>query len=68
MASWISHDWQRMYVHPIYFLETIVDPERFHGTCYCAANLDCTGFLSLIYAHLPKTHSTSIIRHRLIRV
>src|ERR1044071_2093751 len=24
--------------HPIYFLETFVDPERFCGTCYRAAN------------------------------
>ena len=24
--------------HPIYFLETFVDPERFRGTCYRAAN------------------------------
>jgi hypothetical protein len=34
----ISEDWQRMYGHPIYFLETFVDPERFRGTCYRAAN------------------------------
>lgn len=38
MASQISVDWQRMYQHPIYFLETFVDPERFRGTCYRAAN------------------------------
>jgi hypothetical protein len=31
--------WVRgMYGHPIYFLETFVDPERFRGTCYRAAN------------------------------
>lgn len=24
--------------HPIYLLETFVDPERFRGTCYRAAN------------------------------
>ncbi|MGA2170476.1 MAG: hypothetical protein ABSG62_19960 [Terracidiphilus sp.] len=34
----ISDDWQQMYGHPIYFLETFVDPERFRGTCYRAAN------------------------------
>jgi Domain of unknown function (DUF4338) len=34
----ISADWQRIYGHPIYFLETFVDPERFRGTCYRAAN------------------------------
>jgi Domain of unknown function (DUF4338) len=38
MAARISDDWQRMYGHPIYFLETFVDPERFRGTCYRAAN------------------------------
>ena len=27
-----------MYGHPIYFVETFVDPERFRGTCYRAAN------------------------------
>jgi hypothetical protein len=38
MATRISQDWQGMYGHPIYFLETFVDPERFRGTCYRAAN------------------------------
>jgi uncharacterized protein DUF4338 len=38
MAMRISDDWCRMYGHPIYFLETFVDPERFRGTCYRAAN------------------------------
>ena len=38
MAARISADWQQMYEHPIYFLETFVDPERFRGTCYRAAN------------------------------
>ena len=34
----ISCDWQKLYNHPIYFLETFVDTERFMGTCYRAAN------------------------------
>jgi len=38
MVARISEDWQRMYGHPLYFLETFVDPERFRGTCYRAAN------------------------------
>ena len=38
MAARISADWEAMYGHPIYFLETFVDPERFRGTCYRAAN------------------------------
>jgi len=38
MARRISADWQSLYGHPIYFLETFVDTERFGGTCYRAAN------------------------------
>ena len=38
MAPLVSQDWERVYGHPIYFLETFVDPERFAGTCYRAAN------------------------------
>jgi len=38
MARVLSADWQRVYGHPIYFLETFVDPQRFRGTCYRAAN------------------------------
>jgi hypothetical protein len=38
MAARVSEDWQRLYGHPIYFLETFIDPERFRGTCYRAAN------------------------------
>jgi hypothetical protein len=38
MAARISDDWEQMYGHPLYFLETFIDPERFRGTCYRAAN------------------------------
>jgi Domain of unknown function (DUF4338)/DDE_Tnp_1-associated/Transposase DDE domain len=34
----LSEDWQRHYGHPIALVETFVDPERFEGTCYRAAN------------------------------
>lgn len=34
----LSRDWERMYGHPIYFAETFIDPTRFRGTCYRAAN------------------------------
>jgi hypothetical protein len=37
-ARVISSDWQRHYGHPIYYLETFIDPARFRGTCYRAAN------------------------------
>lgn len=38
MASRIARDWQQLYAHPVYMLETFVDPTRFRGTCYRAAN------------------------------
>jgi hypothetical protein len=38
LARRISQDWQRLYGHPIYYLETFVDPGQFAGTCYRAAN------------------------------
>jgi Druantia protein DruA len=38
MARRVSADWQALYAHPIYYLETFVDTERFAGTCYRAAN------------------------------
>ena len=38
MARRLSGDWQQVYGHPLYFLETFVDPTRFRGTCYRAAN------------------------------
>lgn len=38
MAQILPRDWERMYGHPVYFLETFVDPQRFRGTCYRAAN------------------------------
>ena len=38
MVRRLSADWQQLYGHPVYFAETFVDPERFRGTCYHAAN------------------------------
>ena len=38
LAKVLAADWQRLYQHPVYFLETFVDLERFQGTCYKAAN------------------------------
>src|SRR5204863_8265703 len=42
-ARRVPRDWERMYAHPIYLLETFVDPERFRGTCYRAANWIAVG-------------------------
>jgi hypothetical protein len=43
MAQLLSEDWDRIYGHPIHYLETFVDPGRFRGTCYRAANWKVLG-------------------------
>ncbi len=43
IAKRLPGDWERVYGHPIYFLETFVDPARFRGTCYLAANWSVLG-------------------------
>jgi hypothetical protein len=43
VACALSDDWNRMYGHPVYFAETFIDPGRFRGTCYRAANWQLLG-------------------------
>jgi hypothetical protein len=43
VAHTLSRDWERMYGHPVYFAETFIDPGRFRGTCYRAANWKLLG-------------------------
>ena len=38
MARRLPRDWEQVYGHPVHYLETFVDPGRFRGTCYRAAN------------------------------
>lgn len=38
MAKLLPRDWERVYGHPVHYLETFVDPQRNRGTCYRAAN------------------------------
>jgi hypothetical protein len=44
MAALVPRDWERLYGHPVYYLETFIDPERWRGTCYRAANWTALGF------------------------
>lgn len=39
----LSEDWQEKYGHPIYLVESFVEPGRFAGICYRAANWLCVG-------------------------
>jgi Druantia protein DruA len=43
VARALSGDWERMYGHPVYFAETFIDPGRFRGACYRAANWQLLG-------------------------
>ncbi len=43
MAQLLPEDWNHLYHHPVHYLETFVDPERFRGTCYRAANWRALG-------------------------
>jgi len=38
VARRLRQDWPSKYGHPIYLLESFVEPGRFRGTCYQAAN------------------------------
>ena len=57
MARILSADWQTVYSHRIYYLETFVDKERFAATCYKAANWiylgDTTGRGKADQTHRP---------------
>jgi hypothetical protein len=55
VARRISADWQALYAHPIHLLETFIDPARFCGTCYRAANWTCLGLTSG-RGHNARTH------------
>ncbi|MDX2513390.1 MAG: DUF4338 domain-containing protein, partial [Desulfobacterales bacterium] len=39
----LSQDWQDLYGHPVYRIETFVDTEKYRGTCYKADNWICVG-------------------------
>ncbi len=43
VAARLSRDWEQLYNHPVYFAETFIDPGRFRGTCYRAANWKLLG-------------------------
>jgi hypothetical protein len=43
IAGSLPHDWEQLYGHPVYFAETFIDPGRFRGTCYRAANWKVLG-------------------------
>jgi hypothetical protein len=55
MARMLATEWERVYGHPVYYLETFIDPRRFTGTCYRAANWAMLG-PTTGRGHNAKTH------------
>lgn len=55
VARAISADWQALYEHPIELLETFIEPDRFTGACYRAANWIYLG-RSTGRGHQDQTH------------
>ena len=43
MTRRVSKDWQAQYGHPLFGLETFVDPQYFQGTCYKASGWRALG-------------------------
>src|SRR3989440_4611626 len=61
MARQVPSDWQRLYAHPVYLLETFVDRERFRGTCYRSANWVVLGLTTGLGKNdLPRKANRSI--------
>jgi len=54
----LSQDWQAQYGHPLYLVESFVDPRYFKGTCYRAA-----GWVFLGYTRGFGKHARSYIAH-----
>ena len=65
MAKRVPRDWQRLYAHPIYWLETFIDPARFHGTCYRAANWQVLGLTSGRGHNAPTRQPTRPVKQML---
>jgi hypothetical protein len=71
----LGDDWQQRFAHPLLLLETFVDPTRFQGTVYRAANWSCLGLtrgfrrISGGYSDSPQTPKHVFVRalHRQAR-
>jgi hypothetical protein len=65
MAKRVPRDWHRLYAHPIYWLETFIDPARFRGTCYRAANWQVLGLTSGRGNNAPTMRPTRPVKQML---
>jgi hypothetical protein len=56
----LASDWQERFGHRLLLLETFVDPKRFHGTVYQAANWSYLG-LTRGYRRTPQGYSATAL-------
>ena len=56
----LSDDWQKRFGHPLLLLETFVDPKRFQGTVYRAANWSYLG-LTRGYRRTRQGYSAAVL-------
>jgi len=61
----LDTDWQKAFGHPVVLLETFVDPQRFQGTVYKAANWlyvgDTKGFRRTRHGYTPNAQSPKMV-------
>lgn len=61
----LSADWQQTFAHPLLLIETFVDPQRFRGTIYKAANWiyvgDTKGFARTRNGYSATAHSPKMV-------
>jgi hypothetical protein len=61
----LPSDWRESFGHPLVLLETFVDPQRFHGTVYRAANWlhagESRGFRRAGKGYSPESHSPKMV-------
>jgi hypothetical protein len=61
----LNTDWQQIFGHPVVLLETFVDPQRFYGTVYKAANWlyvgDTKGFRRIRHGYSATASSPKMV-------
>ena len=62
MAKLLPSAWEHVYEHPVYFAETFIEPQRFRGTCYKAANWVLLGRTTGRGKDAPTTQPTRSIK------
>ncbi len=70
-AKILPGEWDKIYNHPVYYIETFVDKDKFAGTCYKAANWiylgDTKGLGKASQTKIPDRSIKAIYGYPLVR-